>query len=82
MEAMRLAPGKITRNYFGGEGMDTVFKEGVVERLLSRGDGGDMLNTVHIIERKGWTLARSLTNAAKAEDRPLIDDVRGMEDSK
>ncbi|WP_190242244.1 hypothetical protein ACF1BQ_029010 [Bradyrhizobium sp. RDT10] len=49
---MRLAPGKITRNYFGSEGMDTVFKEDVVERLLSRGDGSDMLNTVHIIERK------------------------------
>jgi hypothetical protein len=71
MEAMRLAPGKITRNYVGGEGMDTVFKEDVVESLLAQGDVGDMLSTVHIIERKEWTLARYLISYALRKQRAV-----------
>ena len=84
MEAMRLAPGKITRNYVGGEGMDTVFKEDVVESLLTQGDGGDMLNAVHIIERKGMDAGAFLDQlrAAKAKGFPVIDVVRGVEDAK
>jgi hypothetical protein len=84
MEAMRLASGKITRNYVGGEGMDTVFKEDVVEGLLAKGDGGDMLSTVHIVERKGMDAGALLDQlrAAKAEGRPMIDVVRGEEDAK
>jgi hypothetical protein len=84
MEAMRLAPGKIKRNYAGGEGMDTVFKEDVVEKLLAQGDGGDMLNATHIIERKGMDAGAFLDQlrAAKAEGRPLMDVVRGVENAK
>jgi hypothetical protein len=61
MEAMRLAPGKITRNYVGGEGMDTVFKEDVVECLLTQGEGGDMLNAVHI--RSDFLSSRRMARA-------------------
>lgn len=84
MEAMRLAPGKVTRNYVGGEGMDTVFKEDVVERLLAQGDGGDMLSTTHIIERRGMDAGVFLDQlrAAKAEGRPLIEVVRAVKDAK
>ncbi len=84
MEAMRLAPGKITRHYVGGEGMDAVFKEDVVERLLSQGAGGDMLSATHIIERKGMDAGELLAKlrAAKEEGRPLMDVVRGVEGAK
>src|SRR5207253_3456447 len=77
MEAMRLAPGKITRHYVGGEGMDAVFKQDVVERLLSQGAGGDMLSATHIIERKGMDAGELLAKlrAAKEEGRPLMDVV-------
>jgi hypothetical protein len=84
MEAMRLAPGKITRSYVGGEGMDTVFKEDVVEGLLAQGNGGDLLNVTHIIERKGMDAGAFLEQlrAAKADGRPLLDVVRGVESAK
>jgi hypothetical protein len=84
MEAMRLAPGKITRNYAGGEGMDAIFKEEVVERLLAKGEGGDILSTVHIVERKGMDAGAFLDQlrAANAEGRPLIDVARGVKDAK
>ncbi|MGY8667001.1 hypothetical protein Q3C01_32230 [Bradyrhizobium sp. UFLA05-109] len=84
MEAARLAPGKIKRNYAGGEGMDMVFKEDVVEKLLAQGDGGDMLSATHIIERKGLDAGAFLDQlrAAKADGRPVMDVVRGVEDAK
>jgi len=56
----------------------------VVEKLLAQGDGGDMLNATHIIERKGVDAGAFLDQlrAAKAEGRPLMDVVRGVEDAK
>jgi intracellular sulfur oxidation DsrE/DsrF family protein len=84
MEAMRLAPGKVTRNYVGGEGMDTVFNEDAVESLLAQGEGGDILSTMHIVKRKGMHVGAILNQlrAAKTEGRPLIDVVRGVEDAR
>jgi hypothetical protein len=43
-----------------------------------------MLNTVHIIEHKGMDAGAFLDQlrVAKAERRPLVDVVRGVEDAK
>jgi len=84
MEALRLAPGKIIRNLAGGEGMDKVFKKDVVENMLAQGNGGDMLGATVIIERKGMDAGALLNQirAAKADGRPVMDVVRGVEDAK
>jgi hypothetical protein len=55
----------------GGEGMDVVFKEDVVERLLSQGAGGDMLSATHIIERKGMDAGELLAKLRALRPKKL-----------